>query len=643
VLRIGNSNLQAETEMERAEAEEGGGEEKQMKYIIVSGGVVSGLGKGVTASSLGVLLKACGYIVTAIKIDPYLNVDAGTISPFEHGEVFVLDDGGESDLDLGNYERFLDVTLASDNNITTGKVYNSVIRKERRGDFLGKTVQVVPHVSDSIQQWIESVARRPVSSSLYCNSPDVCVVELGGTVGDIESMPFVEAIRQFQFNVGRENICLVHVSLVPTLGDENEQKTKPTQHSVQSLRSLGLSPDMLACRSTEPLEHNVKEKLALFCHVLPEAVLNLHDVSNIWQVPVLMQQEGALATIGKKLNLPLEEACSMQRWERMANQLDSLTETVRIAMVGKYTHFGDSYLSVSKALMHAGVHCMRKVKVELVESAELENGVEQAETWSEANYRAAARANGHVNEIYEKREESATASPKGDSANASEQHSDAWARLASCDAVLIPGGFGDRGIEGKIAAARYARKTDKPFLGICLGMQVAVVEHARSQLLYQRANSTEFEESTPHPAVVYMPEQSETSDKGGTMRLGLRKTQFRAKDSMAYALYGYKNEIEERHRHRWEVNPEMVPELESVGMRFVGTDMSGERMEVMECRDHQYFVGTQFHPEFKSRPGQPSPLFTGLMLAAQKQLASHLQRPHSQQMYGSPFSGGKMR
>lgn len=602
--------------------------EKQVKYIVVSGGVVSGLGKGVTASSLGVLLKACGYSVTAIKIDPYLNVDAGTISPFEHGEVFVLDDGGESDLDLGNYERFLDVTLASDNNITTGKVYNSVIRKERRGDFLGKTVQVVPHISDCIQSWIRDVASRPVADSASGQSPDVCVVELGGTVGDIESMPFVEAVRQFQFAVGKENVCFVHVSLVPTLGDDNEQKTKPTQHSVQSLRSLGISPDVLACRSSESLKQNVKEKLALFCHVSPEAVLNLHDVSNIWQVPVLMQQQGALATLGRSLGLPLKNNCRMQRWERMANLIDSLTQTVRVAMVGKYTHIGDSYLSVSKALMHAGVHCMCKVKIELVESTELEACVDD----SSAEHRP---DDGSANGMKQQDASEDDVSHQ----DPVQRYRDAWQRLESSDALLIPGGFGDRGIEGKIAAVQYARKTNKPFLGICLGMQLAVVEHARSQLGYINANSTEFDEETPHPAVVYMPEQSTTDDKGGTMRLGSRITCFRRTndDSVACKLYGNVDEIKERHRHRWEVNPNMVPELESVGMRFVATDESGKRMEIMESRDHPYFVGTQFHPEFKSRPGQPSPLFFGLILAAQGMLISHLGQRSKAEFHGSPF------
>lgn len=446
-------------------------------------------------------------------------------------------------------------------------------------------------VGPALQDWIEEVANRPIGEN--GEKPDICVVELGGTIGDIESMPFVEALRQFQFRVG---MCLVHVSLVPALGQEGEQKTKPTQHSMHSLRSLGLSPDMLACRSTDELDSATKEKLALFCHVQPAAVLNLHDVSNIWKVPVLMQSQGALEHIGRVLGLDIStDSCHLERWQRMATRLDHLSseEPVRIGMVGKYTHLGDSYLSVSKALMHAGVHCGKRVKVDLIESSNLESG-----------------------------------------------DADSWEKLKGCDGILIPGGFGERGIEGKVSAARHARLTNKPFLGICLGMQIAVIEHVRAQLKNEAANSTEFDPDTPCPAVIFMPEQ-EGMGKGGTMRLGSRETTIVTEDCASFLLYGSKHSITERHRHRYEVNPEMVPQLEDVGLRFVATDMSGKRMEIVESRDHPFFVGCQFHPEFKSRPGQPAPLFLGLVLAAQSRLQdflSDLGLGFNPTLSGSPFN-----
>uniref|UniRef100_A0A6N2MGY2 CTP synthase n=1 Tax=Salix viminalis TaxID=40686 RepID=A0A6N2MGY2_SALVM len=454
-----------------------GGGMKKMKYVLVTGGVVSGLGKGVTASSIGVLLKACGLRVTSIKIDPYLNTDAGTMSPFEHGEVYVLDDGGEA-----------------------------VIDKERRGDYLGKTVQVVPHITDAIQEWIERVAMIPVDGQP--GPADVCVIELGGTIGDIESMPFTEALGQFSYRVGAGNFCLIHVSLVPVLSAVGEQKSKPTQHSVRGLRSLGLTPNILACRST----------------------------------------------------------------------------LVRIAIVGKYTGLSDSYLSLLKALLHASVSLRKKLVVDWVPASDIED-------------------------------ETAKENP--------EAYKAAWKLLQGADGVLVPGGFGDRGVEGKILAAKYARENRIPFLGICLGMQIAVIEFARSILGLQDANSTEFDPDTKSPCVIFMPEGSKTHF-GGTMRLGSRRTYFQVMDCKSAKLYGNRGFVDERHRHRYEVNPDMVSTLEDAGLSFTGKDETGQRMEIVELPNHPYYIGAQFHPEFKSRPGKPSALFLGLIAAACGQLDSLL-------------------
>ncbi|MBS71466.1 MAG: CTP synthetase [Thermoplasmata archaeon] len=548
-----------------------------MRYVVVSGGVLSGLGKGVTASSIGMLLKSLGYRVTAIKIDPYLNSDAGTMSPFEHGEVFVLDDGGEVDLDLGNYERFLDITLTRDNNLTTGKVYSKVIESERRGDYLGKTVQVVPHITDEIQDWLERVANIPVDGN--GDQPDICIIELGGTVGDIESAPFIEALRQFQFRVGRENFILIHVSLVPVVGVVGEQKTKPTQHTVKELRAAGLSPDFLVCRSENPLEEATKEKLALFCHVDVSHVLSAHDVSNIYRVPILLEEQNVTQMIADKLKLNItEKRPLLDAWKEMANHVDSLTDEVTIAMVGKYTGLSDSYLSVIKALQHSAFKVGSKMNICWVEATMLEP-------------------------------ESKETSP--------DKYSQAWNDIKSADGVLVPGGFGNRGIEGKILAANYARENGVPYLGVCLGLQVAVIEYARNVLGLAGANSTEFDEDTPHPTVIFMPEGSRTH-MGGTMRLGSRQTNLQTENCDAYRLYNGAMEIHERHRHRYEVNPDMIPQLESAGLRFVGKDTEGQRMEIIELEGHPYFFATQYHPEFKSRPTRPSPPFFGLVEAALK-------------------------
>ncbi|XP_066361592.1 uncharacterized protein [Miscanthus floridulus] len=540
-----------------------------MKYVLVTGGVVSGLGKGVTASSIGVLLKSCGFRVTSIKIDPYLNTDAGTMSPFEHGEVFVLDDGGEVDLDLGNYERFLDIKLTRDNNITTGKIYQSVIDKERRGDYLGKTVQVVPHITDEIQEWIERVAMNPVDGTE--EPADVCVIELGGTLGDIESMPFIEALGQFSYRVGPGNFCLVHVSLVPVLNVVGEQKTKPTQHSVRGLRGLGLLPDILACRSTQPLEEHVKVKLAQFCHVPIPNIINLHDVTNIWHIPLLLRDQKAHEAILKVLDLQcvgkVAREPQLSEWTERASRCDRLKTPVRIAMVGKYTGLSDSYLSVIKALLHASVALDRKLVVDWVPSCDLEDSTAEE----------------------------------------------------GADGVLVPGGFGDRGVQGKILAAKYAREKNIPYLGICLGMQIAVIEFARSIMKLHGANSTEFDPTTKTPCVIFMPEGSKTH-MGATMRLGSRRTFFQVTNCKSAKLYGNASYVDERHRHRYEVNPDMVPEFEKAGLSFVGRDESGKRMEIIELPTHRFFVAVQFHPEFKSRPGKPSPLFLGLIAASSGQL-----------------------
>jgi CTP synthase len=541
-----------------------------MKYVVVSGGVLSGLGKGVTASSIGVLLKSSGLKITSVKIDPYLNSDAGTMSPFEHGEVFVLDDGGEVDLDLGNYERFLDLNLGKNNNLTTGKIYSKVIESERRGDYLGKTVQVIPHITDAIQNWIEDVAHVPADGSE--DVPDACIIELGGTVGDIESAPYIEALRQFQFRVGRENISFVHVSLVPVMGPVGEQKTKPTQHSVKELRGLGITPDILVCRSTSPMTQETKEKLAAFCHVSADAVMSTHDVPNIYHVPLMLEKQG----LCKILNVDCNSTNLLSEWRDMALNLDTLTKEVNIAMVGKYTDLSDAYLSVIKSLQHAAMAVNRKLNIDWIEASHLE------ESWKKEG---------------------------------SKEFDGAWKLLKGADGVLVPGGFGDRGIEGKILAAQYARTSKTPYLGICLGLQVATIEFCRNVLNLTGANSTEFEENPQYPAVIFMPEISKTH-LGGTMRLGSRPTLWQVDDCKIKSLYGEGESVDERHRHRYEVNPDIIEQIEAAGLVFVGKDETGQRCEIFELKDHPYYIGVQFHPEFKSRPGRPSPPFLGLLQAS---------------------------
>jgi len=556
-----------------------------MKYILVTGGVISGIGKGVVASSLGVLLKHCGVHVTSIKIDPYINIDAGTFSPYEHGEVYVLDDGAEVDLDLGNYERFLDVRLSSDNNITTGKIYQHVINKERKGDFLGKTVQVVPHITDAIQDWVERVSKVPVSGDM--TEPEVCIIELGGTIGDIEGMPFVEAFRQFQFKVKRENFCTVHVSLVPKPKATGEHKTKPTQASVRELRGLGLSPDLIFCRSEQAIDASVRNKISNFCHVEPNQVINIQDCASIYHVPIEMYKQSVVDILKERLQLKFKEVRPrkfMLRWRELAERAEHLRKVVKIALVGKYTQLEDAYLSVVKSLGHAALAANRKLQLTYISAADLEP-------------------------------ESKVKTPV--------KYHDAWKELCETEGVIVPGGFGNRGIEGKVEAARWCRTTGKPYLGICLGLQCAVIEFARSVLGWKDAHSSEMAPDTTHPVVVDMPEHN-PGQMGGTMRLGKRQTIFKTPDSVMRQLYGNQDYIEERHRHRYEVNPKYIEEFENAGMKFVGHDVDHVRMEVMELSGHPFYCAVQFHPEYVSRPLSPSPPYLGLILASAGKLQSFL-------------------
>jgi CTP synthase len=537
-----------------------------MKFIFVTGGVISGLGKGIIASSIGRLLISRGLSVTAVKIDPYLNVDAGTMNPFEHGEVFVLEDGGETDLDLGNYERFMGLTLGRDNNITTGKVYRSVIEKERHGDFLGKTVQIVPHITDEIKSRIVGVSER--------SEADVTIVELGGTVGDIESMPFLEAARQIGRDVGRDENCLfVHVTLVPEMGPVGEQKTKPTQHSVKELMGIGIRPDIIVGRSSEPMSEGAKAKIAMFCDVPEGAVFSSADARSIYEVPIILEKQGMADYIIGKLGLGhLTSGRDMADWERFLERVIYPSNEVEIAIVGKYTRLADSYLSYTEALAHAGAKLDTKVKIKFVDSDDiLRDGAESI--------------------------------------------------LGGVDGVIVPGGFGVRGVEGKIAASQYARRKNIPFLGICLGFQIATIGIARDLLGLKDADSTEFNDSTRDPVIFMMGEQTTVEDKGATMRLGAQPVDV-AEGSKAFGLYGT-TIISERHRHRYEVNPAYIGRLESVGWKFTGRSDLGRRMEIGELNGHPFFVASQFHPEFKSQPLRPAPLYVGLVEAASKYRKYH--------------------
>ena len=520
------------------------------KFIFVTGGVMSGLGKGITAASTGRLLANAGFDVTAVKVDPYLNVDAGTMNPYEHGEVYVLKDGGEVDLDLGNYERFLGIDMTSDHNVTTGKTYQSVIDAERAGDYLGKTVQIIPHVTDDIKRRIREAAA----------GTDVCIVEIGGTVGDIESMPFLESLRQFASEEDDEDLLFMHVTLVPD-SMNGEQKTKPTQHSVKELRSIGLQPDILVGRNEERLEDGTKTKIARFCDVSTEAVFSNPDVDDIYKVPLMVEDEGLDEYVMERLGiaegaLPKDERS--QRWRELVTRERS--GTVEIALVGKYG-LEDAYMSIHEALKHAGIEQEVDVEVLWVDSEAM--------------------------------------------------HDDHRDRLEAADGIIVPGGFGSRGTDGKIEAVRYARENDVPFLGLCLGFQMAVIEQARNVLGLEGAHSAEIDEETPHPVIDILPEQKEVDDMGGTMRLGAHETQIEA-GTLAAEIYAA-DACTERHRHRYEVNPEYIDQLESENMVFSGT--AGRRMEILELDDHPFFLGTQFHPEFRSRPDRASPPFVGFLEA----------------------------
>jgi len=539
------------------------------KYVFVTGGVVSSLGKGIAAASLAAILASRGVRVTNLKLDPYINVDPGTMSPFQHGEVFVTEDGAETDLDLGHYERFVDVKMSKRNNFTTGQIYESVIRKERRGDYLGGTVQVIPHITDEIKSWITAGA----------GDSEVAVVEVGGTVGDIESLPFLEAIRQMGITLGRENVCYIHLTLVPFIATAGEMKTKPTQHSVKELREIGIQPDVILCRADRPLPDGDRRKIALFTNVTPEAVIPALDADSIYKIPAALHAEGLDAIVCKKLEMQ-PPPTDLSTWTRLVDGLENTERTIRIAMVGKYVDLTESYKSLSEALTHAGIHTGSKVQIQYVDSEAVEReGVEC---------------------------------------------------LAGVDAILVPGGFGKRGVEGKIAAIRYARENGVPYLGICLGMQLAVIEYARHKAGLANANSTEFEPATPHPVIALITEwqnrdgsvekRTTSSDMGGTMRLGAQPCEV-VPGTLAHRIYG-STTVAERHRHRYEVNNHYLPRLQAAGL-IVGarakSDIAGDLCEMIELPQHPWFFGCQFHPEFTSNPRRGHPLFIGFIKAAIEQ------------------------
>ena len=528
------------------------------KHIFVTGGVVSSLGKGITAASIGLLLKNRGLKVSIQKLDPYLNVDPGTMSPFQHGEVFVTADGTETDLDLGHYERFIDENLTKNSNVTAGSIYWSVLQKERKGLFLGGTVQVIPHVTNEIKERILRVASD--------NKPDVAITEIGGTVGDIESLPFLEAIRQFREDVGKENVLYIHVSLVPFIETADELKTKPTQHSVKELRSIGIQPDIIVCRSDRPLNDGIKRKIALFCDIDSDSVIQALNADNIYEVPILMHNEKFDEIVAKHLNLETKKP-DLSEWIDFANKIKSIKNSVRIAIVGKYVQLPDAYLSIIESLNHAGIQHKTKVKVDWVDAEKLSK-------------------------------------PEVEK------------RLAQANGILVPGGFGIRGIEGKIRAVKFARENRIPFLGICLGLHCTVVEFARNVAGLAGANSTEFNSKTAYPVIDFMDEQKGLKEKGATMRLGNYpcKVVNGTKASECYK----QNLIEERHRHRLEVNNKFRKKLEEKGLVFSGISPDNKLVEIVEIKDHPWFVTTQFHPEFKSRPIRPHPLFEGFVGAAAK-------------------------
>jgi len=521
---------------------------------------VSSLGKGITAASLGRLLKSRGIKVSIQKLDPYINVDPGTMSPYQHGEVFVTDDGAETDLDLGHYERFIDSNLTKNNNVTTGKIYWSVINKERRGDYLGGTVQVIPHITNEIKECIQRAAQDP--------RVDIMITEIGGTVGDIESLPFLEAIRQMKTDLGRENVCYIHVTLVPFLERTGELKTKPTQHSVKELRSIGIQPDTIVCRTEHPLSQEFREKIALFCDIRAREVIENRSVSNIYQVPLLLHEEGLDQIVLEKLGLAGREA-DLQEWEEMVSRINRLEEQITVALVGKYTALKDAYISVLEALNHGGISNQVEVNIRWIDAEQLEKEDDPA----------------RLQQLFE-----------------------------GVHGILVPGGFGERGIEGKIRAVKYARENKVPFLGLCLGMHCAVIEIARHVCGMEKAHSTEFYAPTPDPVIHLLPEQKDISSKGGTMRLGLYPCKM---DETSRSFQAYQETIVyERHRHRYEFNNIYWEDFERAGVLFAGTSPDHRLVEIVEVVDHPWFVATQFHPEFKSRPYRAHPLFRAFIARA---------------------------
>lgn len=526
------------------------------KYIFVTGGVVSSLGKGITAASLGRLLKNRGLKVTIQKFDPYLNVDPGTMSPYQHGEVFVTDDGAETDLDLGHYERFIDINLSKNSNVTTGKVYSSVISKERRGEYLGGTVQVIPHITNEIKERVFRAGKEAGS--------DVVITEIGGTVGDIESLPFLEAIRQIKSDIGRDNVMYIHVTLIPYIKAAGEVKTKPTQHSVKELRSIGIQPNIIVCRTEYPLHEDMKRKIALFCDIDANAVVECRDASNLYEVPLNLLEEGLDEIVVNHLKLEVGKP-DMTEWVELVKRVQSLSKTTEIAIVGKYVALHDAYLSIVESLGHAGIDADSEIKIRWVNAEELteENVAEQ---------------------------------------------------LSGVHGILVPGGFGDRGIEGKIIAIRHAREQKVPFFGICLGMQVAVVEYARNVTNLAGANSSEIDPSTLYPVIDLLPEQKDIEDLGGTMRLGLYPCKV-AEGSLAWKAY-QDELVYERHRHRYEFNTEYRERIEASGLIISGSSPDGRLVEMIEIEDHPWFLAVQFHPEFTSRPNRPQPLFRDFVRAS---------------------------
>jgi len=534
------------------------------KYLFYTGGVVSSVGKGVTAAATGLLLKERGFKVTVQKLDPYINVDPGTMSPYQHGEVYVLDDGAETDLDLGHYERFIDIRLSRSSNFTSGQVYADIISKERRGDFLGGTIQVIPHITNEIKRRVASIGRE--------TGADVVIVEVGGTVGDIESQPFLEALRQLRNEFGRENVFFIHVTWLPYIGATGEIKTKPTQHSVAALRSIGISPNMIIARSDYPVDKELCDKIALFCDVEKQAVVSMVTSDVLYEVPLLLERAGMGDYLVEKLNMKATRTPDMKPWEKLVERVRKPKPTVKVALVGKYVELQDAYMSVREALKHAALANDVEVEIGWVHSADLEKD-------------------------------------KG------------WDIIQNSDGILVPGGFGSRGIEGKILAARYAREKNVPYLGLCLGMQVMCIDFARGVLNHEDANSSEFDRGTEYPVIDLMLDQRSITDLGGTMRLGLYPCELQ-KESKAAIAYGEEH-VDERHRHRFEFNNAYKKDFEKGGMAFSGLSPDGKLVEIAELKDHPFMVGSQFHPEFLSRPMKPHPLFVGFVQAAKTNLKNN--------------------